>query len=147
MEVFVSNAMIEREPPPLAGHEGSLADLFVVANRELAQSDARIYRSVDRHLKRVREILDSAEDPGFTPSAEARLLQPNSIGVEPSFHRQTRGSLREICRKHGVTGFSRMTKDQMIAELAVRGVQAPPVPLEALTKKELIQLLCKQAGT
>lgn len=141
----MSNAVIEREAPSSAGSEESLADLFLAANRELAQSDARIYRSVDRHLKRVREILNSAEDSGSV-SAVLLLPRPDSIGVEPSFYRQTRQSLQEICRERGVTGFHRMTKDQMIEELISRGVPAPSVPLEALTKKELIQLLRKQGG-
>lgn len=141
MEAVMSNAMIEREAPSSASSEKSLADLFLAANRELAQSDARIYRSVGRHLKKVREILHSAEDSGSASAVVPLLPQPNSIGVEPSFYRQTRLSLQEICREHGMTGFHRMTKDQMIEGLISRGVPAPSVPLEALTKKELIQLL------
>jgi hypothetical protein len=141
----MNSAVIERKQPLSVDSEGSLADLFLAANQELARSDARIYRSVDRHLKKVREILDSAEDFG-SGSAAALLPQSDFSGVEPSFYRQTRQSLQKICRAHGVTGFHRMTKDQMIEELIGRGVPAPSVPLEALTKSELIQLL-RQQGT
>lgn len=139
MWVVVNSSVIEREAS-LSDQEGSLADLFIAANRELAQSDARLYRSVDRHLKKVREILDSVDDT--SPAGSVPLLpQPTSIGIEPSFQRQTRQSLQDLCRNHGVVGFHRLTKQEMIEQLIDKGVPTPPVPLEALTKKELIKLL------
>jgi hypothetical protein len=39
----------------------SIASLFHEACRELAQSDARIYRSVGQHIARTKEILRQAE--------------------------------------------------------------------------------------
>lgn len=139
MTIEMSGSVIERGSP-LSGAEESLADIFLAANRELAQSDARLYRSVDRHLRKVREILDSVDEPtGAEP--DPLLPQPTSIGVEPSFQRQTRRSLQDLCRSYGVVGFHRMTKQEMIAHLISKGVPTPSVPLEALTKKELIQLL------
>jgi hypothetical protein len=138
MWVAMSSSVIEREAP-LSG-EGSLADLFFAANRELAQSDARLYRSADRHLKKVREILHSVDDTSKVELVPL-LPEPKSIGIEPSFHRQTRQSLQELCRNYGVVGFHRLTKQEMIDQLMSKGVPTPPVPLEALTKKELIQLL------
>jgi hypothetical protein len=146
IEIIMNSAVIEHKEPLSVDSEGSLADLFLAANQELARSDARIYRSVDRHLKKVREILNSAEDFGSGSEAVPLLPQSDFSGVEPSFYRQTRQSLQKICREHGVTGFHRMTKDQMIEELIGRDVPAPSVPLEALTKGELIQLL-RQQGT
>ncbi len=134
------NRSVIKSEAPLSGQEGSLADLFLAANRELAQSDARLYRSADRHLKRVREILDSADDI-TTVGAVPLLPQPKSTGIEPSFQRQTRQSLQDLCRNHGVVGFHRLTKQEMIVQLMSKGVPTPPVPLEALTKRELIQLL------
>ena len=119
----------------------SLADIFLAANRELAQSDARLYRSVDRHIRRVREILDSADEDKAGAEPNLLLPQPKSIGIKPSFERQTRRSLQELCRNHGIVGFHRMTKQDMISRLMNKGVPTPSVPLEALTKKELIQLL------
>lgn len=144
MVVVMINAVIEHRAPLSADGEGSLADLFLAANQELARSDARIYRSVDRHLKKVREILDSTEDSVSGGGGAALLPQSDFTEIEPSFYRQTRQSLQQICREHGVTGFHRMNKDQMIEELIGRGVPVPPVPLEALTKSELIQLLRQQ---
>ena len=146
MGVVMFNAVIEHKAPLSADGEGSLADLFLAANQELARSDARIYRSVDRHLKKVREILDSTEDSDSGGCGAALLPQSDFSGIEPSFYRQTRQSLKKICREYGVTGYHRMNKDQMIEELIGRGVPAPSVPLEALTKSELIQLLRQQGA-
>lgn len=139
MTVEMNSSVIEREFP-LSGLEDSIADIFLAANRELAQSDARLYRSVDRHLRKAREILDSVDAPnGADP--DLLLPQPTSIGVEPSFQRQTRRSLQDLCRNYGVVGFHRMTKQEMISHLISKGVPTPSVPLDALTKRELIQLL------
>ena len=44
-----------------AGEYTSLADLFLQTSRELAQSDAKMFRSIDRHLKQTKEILRRAE--------------------------------------------------------------------------------------
>ena len=139
MTIEMNSSVIEREFP-LSGAKDSISDIFLAANRELAQSDARLYRSVDRHLRKVREIFDSVDEPtGADP--DPLLPQPTSIGVEPSFQRQTRRSLQDLCRNYGVIGFRRMTKQEMISHLVSKGVPTPSVPLEALTKRELIQLL------
>ena len=117
----------------------SLADLFQAASQELARSDARIYRSADRHLTRMREILRREDaDPEDTP------LLKNSDQVlqgPPSYERQTRKSLESLCREHGVRGYSRMTKNDMISRLKEQGVEEPPTPIEAFSKAELISLL------
>lgn len=62
----------------------SIADLFQAASQELARSDARIYRSVDRHLTRMREILKREE----CEMEEARLLdEPSTTSLQgpPSY--------------------------------------------------------------
>ncbi len=56
----------------------------------------------------------------------------------PSFVRQTRQSLQNLCKHHGVRGFSRMTKEGMVEALKSKGAAVPPIPLQALTKSELI---------
>jgi hypothetical protein len=117
----------------------SIADLFLEANRELARSDARIYRSMDRHLARTREILNQAEADLEIPLL-ADLPQDMLLG-KPSYERQTRKSLESLCRTNGIRGYSRMTKEVMISRLKEGGVPAPSVPLDALTKIELIALL------
>ncbi len=128
------------------GHE-SLADLFLQASRSMAHSDARLYRSVDRHLSRTREILRQAEAitdglPLESAAPPTRLL----LGA-PSYERQTRRSLQALCREHGVRGYSRMSKTTMIQHLQEAGVAAPPVPMEALSKAEMLSLLCDLLNT
>ena len=108
---------------------GSIADLFLAASRELASSDARLYRSLDRHLRRTKELLAQEDE-----LSDSVLRQANPP-------RQTRLSLRELCREHGIPGYSRMTKKLMIERLIAKGVDAPRIPLEALTKAELIEAL------
>ena len=65
----------------------------------------------------------------------------NFAKVMPSFERQTRRSLQELCKINGISGYSRMTKKMMTERLIQKGVKAPPVPLEALTKTELINAI------
>jgi hypothetical protein len=121
------------------GDSGSIADLFLAASRELASSDARLYRSLDRHLKRTRELLAPEDE-----LSDSVLRETNSTRVltgAPSYERQTRSSLQELCQEHGISGYSRMTKKLMIEHLIAKGVDAPRIPLEALSKAELIEAL------
>lgn len=117
-----------------------IADLFLQVSRELAQSDARTYRTVGRHFARTREILRQAED-----SKELSLLPETTVNDlfvgEPSYERQTRKSLENLCRLNGVRGYSRMSKKAMISVLKDKGVPDPPTPLAAFAKNELIDLL------
>lgn len=64
---------------PVVGSAGSIADLFLAASQELAKSDARIYRSVDRHLRRTRELLaqeEASECGQQDPLSPGSLLRP-----------------------------------------------------------------------
>jgi hypothetical protein len=117
----------------------SIADLFRAASRELASSDARLYRSLDRHLRRAKELLIQEDEltDSYLPQATPKLL----IKGKHSYERQTRRSLQELCRDHGISGYSRMNKKAMIQQLLNKGIDAPQIPLEALTKAELIEAL------
>jgi hypothetical protein len=121
------------------GESVSIADIFLEASRELARSDSRIYRSVDKHLARTRNILSHAEAalelPLLLETAEDFVLG------EPSYERQTRKSLENLCRLKGIRGYSRMTKVGMISRLKAEGVPEPPIPLDSFSKIELISLL------
>jgi hypothetical protein len=119
----------------------SLADLFLQASRSLAHSDARLYRSVDRHLSRTREILRQAEAETGELPLENSASSPQLLFGAPSFERQTRKSLVTLCKQHGVRGYSRMSKAKMIQYLQQAGVVAPPLPVEALSKGEMLTLL------
>ena len=121
--------------------QASLADLFLQASRSLALSDARLYRSVDRHLSRTREILRRAEASNDGVPLETTVGSPRPLLGAPNYERQTRRSLQALCREHGVRGYSRMSKATMIQRLQEAGVAAPPVPMEALSKAELLSLL------
>ena len=118
---------------------GSIADLFLAASRELASSDARLYRSLDRHLKSTRDIL--AQEDELSDPLPLQATHTHALAGACSFERQTRLSLRELCREHGIPGYSRMTKKLMIERLIAKGVDAPLIPLEALSKAELIEAL------
>jgi hypothetical protein len=118
----------------------SIANLFQEACRELAQSDARIYRSVGQHIARTKEILRQAEAFNDSPQFAETPLQSLAV-VAPTYDRQTRKSLETLCKLHGISGYSRLSKSKMIAILQANEVPPPPVPMEALTKAELIALL------
>lgn len=138
MVAAMVDALVNRSDDRL-GETTSIADLFLEASQELARSDARIYRSVDRHLAKTREILNRAEADLDIPLL-ADLPQHMLLG-KPSYERQTRKSLENLCRINGIRGYSRMTKRVMITRLKEGRVPAPSVPLDALTKIELIALL------
>ena len=121
------------------GDSESIADLFLAASRELASSDARLYRSLGRHLSFTRELLAQEENPSVSALQHQNL--PGALAGEHSYERQTRRSLQELCRVHGITGYSRMPKKAMIESLIAKGIQAPQIPIEALTKAELIDAL------
>ena len=124
---------------PCPPESGSIADLFLAASRELASSDARLYRSLDKHLKRPRELL-SSETEYLNTTQILNDSKPDLIGAF-SYERQTRGSLQDLCKVHGITGYSRMTKKAMIESLISKGIDKPRIPLEALSKAELIAAL------
>ena len=129
------NPVTDREEQ-LQSESPSIANLFLAANSELARSDARLYRSVDQHLKRTREILNQDE----LHSTKRPILDDplRNLTGPPSFERQTRQSLQNLCKHHGIRSFSRMTKEGMVEALKSKGVSVPPIPLQALTKSELI---------
>jgi type I site-specific restriction endonuclease len=124
---------------PCPPESGSIADLFLTASRELASSDARLYRSLDKHLKRTRELL-SSEAEQLDTTQILKDSHRDLIGAS-SYERQTRSSLQDLCKVHGITGYSRMTKKAMIESLISKGIDKPRIPLEALSKAELIAAL------
>ena len=97
----------------------SLADLFLQTSRSLA---------------------------GAVPQ-EFGSPSPKILLGASSYDRQTRKSLEALCRQHGVRGYSRMSKALMIQRLQQEGVAAPPVPMEALSKAELLSMLRDLLGT
>ncbi len=114
----------------------SIADLLEQTNRELAGTDARVYRRVADHLQRSSSALEALQDgqPGGTQAPKALL-------GKGSFQKLTVASLKRLCREHGITGTSKLKKAALAKVLEEHGVTPPPPPLESFTKKELIALV------
>lgn len=114
----------------------SIADLFEQTNRELAGTDARVYRRVGEHLQRTGAALQSLQDAETSgPSSTKALLGRGS------FLKQSVASLKRLCKENGIKGYSKLQKDALAAALEKHGVTPPPPPLESFTKKELIALV------
>jgi histone H3/H4 len=114
----------------------SIADLLEQTNRELAGTDARVYRRVADHLQRSASALEALQDaqPGGTQAPQALL-------GKGSFQKLTVASLKRLCREHGIKGTSKLQKAALAKVLEDHGVTPPPPPLESFSKKELIALL------
>jgi hypothetical protein len=119
----------------------SIADLLEQTNRELAGTDARVYRRVADHLQRSSSALEALQDgqPGGTQAPKALL-------GKGSFLKLTVASLKRLCREHGITGASKLKKAALAMALEEHGVTPPPPPLESFTKKELIALVRQLVG-
>ena len=114
----------------------SLADLLEQTNRDLAGTDARVYRRVADHLQRSSSALEALQDgqPGGTQAPQALL-------GKGSFQKLTVASLKRLCREHGIKGTSKLQKAALAKVLEDHGVTPPPPPLDSFSKKELIALV------
>jgi hypothetical protein len=116
----------------------SIADLLEQTNRELAGTDARVYRRVADHLQRTGSALaalqDAQPEPGGTQAPQALL-------GKGSFQKLTVASLKRLCREHGIKGTSKLQKAALAKVLEDHGVTPPPPPLDSFSKKELIALV------
>lgn len=119
----------------------SIADLLEQSHRELAGTDARIYRRVATHLQQTGDALSALQDgqPGAVREAKALLGRG-------SFLQQPVASLKRLCKEHGIKGYSKLQKAGLAKALESHGVVPPPPPLESFTKKELIALVKQLMG-
>jgi len=119
----------------------SIADLLEQTNRQLAGTDARVYRRVADHLERSGSALQALQDaqPGGTQAPKALL-------GKGSFLKQSVATLKRLCREHGIKGTSKLQKAALAKVLEDHGVTPPPPPLESFTKKELIALVKRLLG-
>lgn len=68
---------------------GIIADTLAATMRDLAASDARLYRGLDAHLKSARRLLNDAEAPALPPGLEDQiaaainLLEANGYKITP----------------------------------------------------------------
>jgi hypothetical protein len=119
----------------------SIADLVEQTNRDLAGTDARVYRRLGEHLQRSATALQSLQDHEAAGSAASQAL----LG-KGSFRKQSVASLKQLCKEHGIKGYSKLQKDALAKVLEHHGVTPPPPPLESFTKKELIGLVRQLLG-
>jgi len=119
----------------------SIADLLEQTNRELAGTDARVYRRVGEHLQRSGAALQNLTDHEAAGSPASKAL----LG-KGSFLKQSLASLKRLCKEHGIKGYSKLQKDALAKVLEHHGVSPPPPPLESFTKKELIALVRQLLG-
>lgn len=119
----------------------SIADLLEQANRELAGTDARVYRRVADHLQRSTAALQDLQDPQPAGSPD-----PKALLGKGSFLKQPAASLKRLCKEHGIRGYSKLQKAALVQLLERHGVTPPPPPLESFTKKELIAMVRQLLG-
>ena len=120
----------------MAGPSPSIADLLEATSRELAGTDARVYRRVGTHLQRTAQAIEELNAPASASGSNALALLGRG-----SFEQQSVATLKGLCKQHGIKGFSKYKKPELARLLEQHGVEPPPRPLESFTKKELIGLL------
>jgi hypothetical protein len=118
------------------GSTPSIADLLEATSRELAGTDARVYRRVGEHVQRTEQAIETLQSP--TPEAPSTAMALLGRG---SFQQQTVATLKGLCKQHQIKGYSKLKKTGLAALLEQHGVEPPPRPLESFSKKELIGLV------
>jgi len=126
----------------MAGRSPSIADLLEATTRELAGTDARVYRRVGTHLQRTAQAIKELNTP-----ASAFGSDPLALLGRGSFDQQSVATLKSLCKQHGLKGFSKYKKADLARVLEQHGVQPPPRPLERFSKQELIVLVRQLIGS
>ena len=94
----------------------SIADLLEATTRELAGTDARVYRRVGAHISRTAK---AAEDLGEASASSTKPVK--ALPLCGSFEKQTVKSLKHLCRTNGITKFSGLKKSLLIDLLKAHG--------------------------
>ena len=114
----------------------SIADLLEATSRELAGTDARVYRRVGEHLQRTAQAIEELQSP--SPQA---TTSPLALLGRGSFQQQTVATLKGLCKQHRIPGYSKLKKADLARVLEQHGVEPPPRPLESFSKRELVGLV------
>ena len=114
----------------------SIADLLEATTRELAGTDARVYRRVGEHISKTAAAAEELKEASSSSRKPSKALP-----ISGSFEKQTVKSLQQLCRTNGITKFSGLKKSLLIDLLKARGVTPPPPDLNAMKKSELIALI------
>ena len=113
---------------------GKISDALRANLREVAHSDARSLREINEELQKANR-----GNSGLAQlKAETRL---NLLLGKGSFEKQSVKTLRSLCKANGLKRFSSLNKSALCKLLNENNVQAPPPPLEKLTKAELINII------
>ena len=115
---------------------GKIAEALRSNLQSIAQSDARTLRELDQELSAATAAVGTEKHAELTGLTEVKALLGSS-----SFDQQTVAVLKNLCRKHGLKGYSKLNKADLAVLLSSSGVQPPPRPLERFSKKELVSLL------
>ena len=113
----------------------SIADLLEATSRELAGTDARVYRRVGEHLQRTSQAIEELSAPAEPSNWALALLGKGS------FLQQSVATLKRLCKQHQIPGYSKLKKADLAKVLEQHGLEPPPRPLESFSKKELIGLV------
>jgi hypothetical protein len=110
----------------------SVADLFQQVSADLAKTDATVYRRLGQHISATRQALAelSPEESG-----------PLGLLSGGDFNSMTVAALKKLCTGNGIKRVSALKKPQLISVLTEHGVQAPPTPIEKLTKGQLVAIV------
>ena len=121
---------------------GLIADALRANLRNLAESDARSLRELDQELIRSRNGAETSAPPSLQAGVD-----PKALLGEGRFEQQTVARLKQLCRDHRITGFSKLKKAELCRTLKDNGITPPPRPLESFSRKELIALVRQLMGT
>ena len=113
----------------------SIAELLEATSRELAGTDARVYRLVGEHLQRTAQAIKELSSPAESSHRALALLGKGS------FLQQSVATLKGLCKQNGIPGYSKLKKAELARVLEQHGLEPPPRPLESFSKKELIGLV------
>jgi hypothetical protein len=115
----------------------SIADLPEATSRELAGTDARVYRRVgEEHLQPTAQAIGELRSP---PAQTA--TSPLGLLGRGSFQQQTGATLKGLCKQRQIPGYSKLKKADLAEVLEQHGLEPPPRPLESFSKRELVGLV------
>lgn len=112
---------------------GRIAEALRANLRTIAQSDARSLRALDQELQQAGAAAKGTALPG--PHHVQALLGKGSFDQQPV------STLKALCKQHGIKGFSKLKKAELALVLEQHGVEAPPRPVESLSRAELVTLV------
>ena len=121
-----------------------IAELLEQSHRELAGTDARVYRRVQDYLQRSSAALHDLQ--ALQALQATRTQDPKALLGKGSFLQQPAASLKRLCKAHGIKGYSKLQKAALAQLLERHGVTPPTPPLESFSKKELIALVRQLLG-